>query len=96
MNHIECISSTSGKEAFSLAQQHQPDIIFTDLLMPVSTWDGYETIRQLKSHAHTNHIPVIAVTAAGIEDDAWQVGCDGFLKRPFDANQLRDMLDQFS
>lgn len=93
LQQIECISATTGIDGFALAQQLQPDIILTDLLMPVPTWDGYETIRHLKAHPRTAYIPVIAVTAAGNEEESYSAGCDGYLHRPFDINQLRDVLN---
>lgn len=95
LNHVTCISATSGKEGFQLAREYQPDIIFMDLRMPTPTWDGLETTRHLKANPITAHIPVIAVTAAGTRDESCKAGCEDYLQRPFLANQLRSMLNQY-
>ena len=57
----QVLTANSGKEALSLAQTHQPDIILLDLMMP--DWDGRVTLEKLKANAQTKHIPVILMTA---------------------------------
>lgn len=92
---VDCIWSTTGQDGYSLALEHQPDVIFTDLLMPTDTWDGYKTIEHLKSDNRTEHIPVIVISAAGDEQRAYNVGCDAFLNRPFKNNILKQTMQQF-
>lgn len=85
----------SGHDGFELALSYQPDLILTDLRMPLDTWDGYKTISELKTHSNTCHIPIIAMTAAGSPIEAKQVGCDEVLIRPFRTNQLKQILDRY-
>ena len=95
MFQLEVITALTGKEGYIMAQNSLPDIIFLDLLMPEYTWDGYYTIQQLKTNPSTEGIPVVVVTAAGDEEKAYNTGCDGFIKRPFQIDDVRAILDKF-
>lgn len=92
---IDTLEAYSGQGGFRYAQAYQPDLIFTDLRMPIETWDGYETIFHLKTHHDTHHIPVVALTATGDIEQAKQAGCDDVLMRPFCNNQLKQILEQY-
>ena len=89
---IKSISTTSGRVAFAMAQDTPPDIIFSDLLMPDTTWDGYTTCEKFRTHPLTAHIPIVAVTGAGDEKKAYEAGYDYFLQRPFQTDSLRKIL----
>jgi len=68
---------------------HKPDLVLTDLSMPKVS--GVEVIEAIKTDPSTQHIPVIAVTAHvwdGIAQSAGQVGCDGYVSKPFTAKQI--------
>ncbi|GAB5494760.1 MAG: hypothetical protein Phog2KO_49750 [Phototrophicaceae bacterium] len=90
---IKAISTTSGRVAFAMAQDVAPDIIFSDLLMPETTWDGYVTCGKFRTHPLTAHIPIVAVTGAGNEKKAYEAGYDYFLMRPFQTGVLRKILN---
>ena len=91
---VKAIGATSGQEGFAIAQNLNPAIIFVDLLMPQKTWDGYETIAQLKEHALTKHIPIVAMSAAGDEELAYKAGCDEFMKLPFQTGNISAIVNQ--
>jgi len=89
--------TTAGSvaEAFALLETQRPDVIVSDIAMPVE--DGYQFIRRLR-HAG-RRTPVIALTAFGGPDDerhARSAGFDAYLKKPVDpaalANAVREML----
>jgi CheY-like chemotaxis protein len=55
------LTANCGKEALSIAEKYQPDVILLDLMMP--EWDGRTTLAQLKANRVTQAIPVILMTA---------------------------------
>jgi two-component system, sensor histidine kinase and response regulator len=97
--HLEdlgCIpaSATNGAEAVELAKHEIFDFILMDCQMPVM--DGFAALAAIRAMAHPNSaVPILAVTAA---DDAQsksecaRAGFDGFLAKPFSAQQLRAAL----
>lgn len=75
--------ATDGAEGVRLAQREHPDLVVSDLQMPLM--DGYEVLRQLKSDADLQGIPVIAVTAFSMPDDQNKVllaGFNGYISKP--------------
>ena len=86
-------TASRGDRAVSVAQAAHPDLILMDLAMP--GMDGLEATRRLKSHATTCDIPVIAVTARcfGSEKrEAAAAGCDAYVMKPVDLQQLADLI----
>ncbi len=72
-----------GGEGVHLAREGRPDLVVTDLGLPVV--DGWCTTELLKQDAATAHIPAIAITAhvqSYYRRRARGVGCDGFLEKP--------------
>lgn len=61
---------TNGQEGFVLAQKIMPDIIISDVMMPVM--DGYEFRRNLLKDPELRAIPFVFLTAKGEEDDVLQ------------------------
>jgi len=85
------LTAVEGTRALPLAYAHRPDLILMDLQLP--DIPGLEAVRQLKEHAGTRNIPVVAVTAfamVGDRDKALAAGCDGYVAKPI---QLREFLD---
>lgn len=86
----------NGKAALELAARAKYDIVLMDLQMPIL--DGYAAtrrLRYLRDHAHT---PVIALTAAGIEEVKTQLreaGMNDFLMKPFRADQLLRTIQRY-
>ena len=79
----------NGKEGFEKAQALVPDLIVTDVMMPVM--DGFELCRELKKSEVTNHIPVIVVTARNsVTDKLHGLDCGAacYLSKPFRAEEL--------
>ena len=95
---FEVLVAADGRQGLEAARAGAPDLILMDMSLPVL--DGWEATRQLKADPQTRHIPVIAVTAFvwdGIARSAAEVGCDGFLAKPFkSADLLREVQKQLS
>ncbi|MGD1807434.1 ATP-binding protein [Dapis sp. BLCC M126] len=93
---FEIILGVDGQEEIDLAQKFQPDLILTDLVMPVKT--GFEAIQAIRSLSEVKNIPIIAVSASVLDMDKKQsqiAGCNDFLSKPIDENKLLSLLGEY-
>ena len=82
-----------GNEALSLAQQHLPDLILTDLNL--AGMDGLQLLRQLREAEPTRELPVVIITSQAGEThvlEALELGARGYIRKPFTADQVRDYI----
>lgn len=87
-------TAKDGQEGLELAINNSPDLIVSDIMMPVM--DGIEMCKKLKSNIITSHIPVILLTAKDSEADkteGYSMGADSYLAKPFGANLLKARVD---
>ncbi len=80
---FQVLPAENGRRALAVAAEHQPDIVVTDLAMPVM--DGVELCERLRSDPSTSGIPILAVSGQawnGTDDQARQAGCDEVLLKP--------------
>lgn len=80
---FQLIFANCGVKALSAAQEHQPDLILLDIMMP--DLSGYEVCEKLKNNPLTKAIPVIFVTAmSDAEDEAkgFDVGAVDYIQKP--------------
>jgi CheY-like chemotaxis protein len=78
-----------GREGVVTARAERPDLILMDMSLPVM--DGWEATRELKGDPATAAIPVIGVSAhamAGDRDSALAAGCDDYVTKPVDIEEL--------
>jgi CheY-like chemotaxis protein len=61
------LKATDGREGLRLAQEHRPDLIILDLVMPEIS--GFNVAYQLKHNPRTQSIPVIVMTSMEIDDE---------------------------
>ncbi len=88
-DEYEILTAADGATGIEVAARHRPDLILMDLSLPGV--DGWEATRRLKARSETEHIPVIALTAhamQGDEERARACGCDDYLTKPIDEDQL--------
>lgn len=81
--YFDVMTARSGVEALEMVNRSMPDIILLDVMMP--GMDGFEVCERLKSNVHTQHIPVIMVTALDQPQDrvkGLEAGADDFLTKP--------------
>ena len=79
------------------AVTHHPDLILMDLHLP-GEMNGLELTQRLKQQPTLQHIPIVALTAhdsVEVETAALAAGCSGFLRKPADLRQIRQMLHTF-
>ena len=88
------ITADNGEEGKQQALSHIPDIIVSDIMMPVM--DGITLCRQLKEDVRTSHIPIILLTAKDSlqdKEEGYEVGADSYLTKPFSASLLRSRIN---
>jgi two-component system, cell cycle response regulator DivK len=88
-DEYEILTAADGATGIEVAARHHPDLILMDLSLPGV--DGWEATRRLKARSETEAIPVIALTAhamQGDEERARACGCDDYLTKPIDEDQL--------
>ncbi len=94
---IEClqhdyrvIAASDGEEAFQISLRELPDIIISDVMMPVM--DGFEFCDKIKTHPATSHIAFIILSAKTAFDSkitGLKKGADVYLIKPFSVDELR-------
>jgi signal transduction histidine kinase len=84
----EVLPATSGEEALRLVEEHDPDLVLLDVVMP--GMDGYQVCRSLRANEETALLPVIMVTSSiGPEKtEAIEAGADDFIPKPFNHGEL--------
>lgn len=83
------IEAADGQSGLKLAVESVPDIVVSDVMMPVM--DGLTFCTRLKQHEATSHIPVLLLTARSSEQqyiEGLQTGADMYMTKPFSAELL--------
>jgi len=85
--------AASGVEALSFleARPALPDAVVLDIQMPMM--DGLQTLRAIRGSRRTSALPVVlcSVKSRDVDlEEGWRVGCDGYVTKPFDVEQLVD------
>ena len=85
----QVVLAEDGFDGLSKVVDHQPDVIFIDVMMP--RLDGYQTCALIKNHPHFRNIPVVMLTSKDTLFDrarAKLAGSDEYLIKPFTKNGL--------
>jgi CheY-like chemotaxis protein len=91
---ITLVSVDNGTAAVAKAKEIRPDLILADVVMPQLS--GYEVCRQIKADPNLRHVPVLLLTGtfeAFDENKAREVGSDGHITKPFEAQALVEMVN---
>ncbi len=82
----------SGREALWELKREPPDVILLDMLLPDMT--GLEVVRAVRQNKKTKSIPILAMSGLlGEKNKCLKAGCDGFITKPFETEQLLNELD---
>ncbi len=88
-NGHQMLLAGDGEAALQLAQEHLPDLVILDAMMPIQ--GGIETLRLLREGDRTAQIPVMMLTSRKSEDDvvgALKLGANEYVTKPFRPQEL--------
>jgi signal transduction histidine kinase/DNA-binding response OmpR family regulator len=96
--YYNVISANNGKEGLSIASRKLPDLILSDILMPLM--DGMKMCIEIKENPLTCHIPVILLTAIDSEENmikGFDIGADAYITKPFNEylllSNIKNLID---
>lgn len=88
-------TAANGAEALALLPSLRPDLIITDLMMPVM--DGLSLIDRVRQDPKLSRVPIVMLTASGEEADrvgAAAVGVDAFVTKPFSSREMLEVVER--
>ena len=93
--NLRLIEAVDGKEGLEKAIKFKPDLILMDMQMPVM--DGYTATRLIKNDSEISHIPIVALTASAMKEEAELIKklCDGYLQKPVSPGTLMSEIAKF-
>jgi two-component system, cell cycle response regulator DivK len=90
------LEAIDGKDALNVLKTARPDLILMDINMP--DMDGYTLTARIKSLPGFERIPILALTAnvmRGDKEKTLEAGCDGYIQKPLDIDQLTREIEKF-
>jgi signal transduction histidine kinase/CheY-like chemotaxis protein/HAMP domain-containing protein len=85
----ETIVASNGIECLKILEEHTPDLILLDIMMP--QMDGFQAIKKIKENLNWSGIPVFAVTAKAMQDDQeiiYKHGFDDYIPKPVNPSMM--------
>jgi two-component system cell cycle response regulator DivK len=89
------VEATDGEQAIELAVTEQPELILMDLSLP--KLDGLAATRRIRQQQGMSEVPIVAVSAhdsPGLRTEALAAGCDEYVTKPIDFDQLSSLLNR--
>jgi DNA-binding NarL/FixJ family response regulator len=83
------VTASNAQIAWQTLEDYSPDLVITDVMMPQV--DGYQFLKQLREDPRFRKLPVVFLTARGMTKDriqGYNAGCDAYLSKPFDPDEL--------
>lgn len=98
LQFVECsfVTAEDGVTAITLAQQHYPDLILLDMILP--DLSGVEVAQSLQQNPQTKNIPIVAVTATARAESQQQFlesGCLECVIKPYCVDKLVEIIDGY-
>lgn len=90
----DILTTDNGREALEIIERDKPDLVITDIMMPYAS--GLEIVGKVKQAG--NKIPIIVLSAMGQENvvlEAFNLGADDFISKPFSPNELSVRVKRF-
>jgi two-component system cell cycle response regulator DivK len=95
MSGYNVIEAVNGEEAVEMAFKERPSLILMDLSLPLL--DGLAATRRIRELPELNHVPIVAVSAHDTADfhaDALAAGCNDYVTKPIDFDELEQLLER--
>src|SRR5918911_1710845 len=93
MSGYRVVEAMNGEEAIEIAGRERPGLILMDLSLPLL--DGLAATRRIRQHPELRDVPIVAVSAHDTADfhaDALAAGCNDYVTKPIDFDQLETLL----
>src|SRR3954466_4463551 len=97
MSGYQVVEAVNGNQAVELAASVRPDIILMDLSLP--QLDGLAATRRIRAQDGLGRVPIVAVSAHDSADshaEALAAGCNEYVTKPIDFDQLVNLLDRMT
>jgi two-component system cell cycle response regulator DivK len=95
MSGYRVLEAVNGEEAVELAHRERPQLILMDLSLP--QLDGLAATRRIRQYPDLKDVPIVAVSAHDTADfhaDALAAGCNDYVTKPIDFDQLEALLSR--
>ncbi len=95
MSGYRVLEAINGEEAVEIARREHPSLILMDLSLPLL--DGLAATRRIRQVEELSRIPIVAVSAHDTADfhaDALAAGCNDYVTKPIDFDQLEALLNR--
>ncbi len=95
MSGYHVVEAVNGQQAVELAGDESPDVILMDLSLPML--DGLSATRKIRERDQLARVPIVAVSAhdsADFHAEALAAGCNEYVTKPIDFDQLIQLLDR--
>ncbi|HSK65665.1 MAG TPA: response regulator [Anaerolineales bacterium] len=90
------LEAVNAFDALNIRKDNRPDLILMDINMP--DMDGYTLTAKIRALPGFERIPILAVTAnvmRGDKEKTLEAGCDGYIQKPLDIDQLIREVERF-
>ena len=97
MSGYRVVEAVNGQQAVETARREHPDIILMDLSLPML--DGLAATRRIREQDGLSRVPIVAVSAhdsADFHAEALAAGCDEYVTKPIDFDQLVQLLNRLT
>jgi len=97
MSGYRVVEAVNGNQAVERAASEDPDIILMDLSLP--QLDGLAATRRIRAQENSRKVPIVAVSAhdsADFHAEALAAGCNEYVTKPIDFDQLVELLDRMT
>ena len=93
---FEIIEANNGQEGLKMALNYLPDLIITDLVMPIM--NGFEFMKELRNSSELKDTIILASSASIFESNqykSYNAGANAFLPKPIQAEQIIELLNKY-
>jgi two-component system cell cycle response regulator DivK len=90
------LEAVNASDALNILKANRPDLILMDINMP--DMDGYTLTAKIRAMPGFERIPILALTAnvmRGDKEKTLEAGCDGYIQKPLDIDQLIREVERF-